>query len=53
MTEVPVLYTPINSIEVLRQKRLTIALMLYERNKTKHDNFAYINVPLKDFRLME
>ena len=27
--------------------------MLYERNKTKHDNFAYINVPLKDFRPME
>ena len=43
------LYTPINSIEILRQKRLTIVVQLYERNKTKNENFAHINICLKDF----
>ena len=51
--EVPVLYTPINSIEILKQKRLTIVVQLFEKTKTKHDNFAYINVNLKDFTPVE
>ena len=47
--EIPTLYTPINSLQILRQKRLTIVVQLYERNKTKQENFAYINVPMKEF----
>ena len=47
------LYTPINSIEILRQKRLTIVVQLFEKTKTKHENFAYINVSLKDFTPVE
>ena len=49
----PILYTPINSIEILRQKRLTLVVLLFERNKNKHENFAYINVNLKDFKPTE
>ena len=26
---------------------------MFEKNKTKHDNFAYINVPLKDFSAVQ
>ena len=51
--EIPVLFTPINSIEILRQKRLTIVVQLYERNKPKPENFAYINVLMKDLAPVE
>ena len=46
--ELPVLYTPINSIEILKQKRLTVVVQLYERTKTKAENFAYVNIKLKN-----
>ena len=47
--EIPILYTPINSVEILRQKRLIIVVQLNERNKgNKCDNFAYINIPMKN-----
>lgn len=49
----PLLYTPINSIEILRQKRLTIVIQMYERAKTKGENFAYVNINLKDFTPVE
>jgi len=45
--ELPVLHTPINSIEILRQKRLTVVLQLYERKNTKPVNFGYVNIKLK------
>ena len=53
MHEVPELFTPINSVEILRQKRLTIVVQVYEKTKTKCDNFAYININLKDFQPVE
>ena len=52
-SEVPTLYTPINSIEILRQKRVTIVIQMYEKAKTKCENFAYVNINLKDFAPVE
>lgn len=51
--DMPILYTPINSIEILQQKRLTIAVLVQERTKTKPDCFGYINVPLKEITHVE
>lgn len=52
MDEIPVLYTPINKVEILRQKRLTIVVQIYERNKSnKVENFAYINIPMRNLQL--
>lgn len=51
--DIPTLFTPINSIDILRHKRLTIVVLLSEKNKAKQENFAYINVPLKDFTPVE
>ena len=48
--EIPTLYTPINSVEILKHKRLTLVLQLYERNKTKHVNFAYININMEEMQ---
>ena len=45
-TEIPVLYTPINSIEALRQRRLTVQVLIYERDKKRTLNLGYINVKL-------
>ena len=50
---IPTLYTPINSINILRQKRLVIVVLLSEKNKQKQENFAYINIPLKDLNPIE
>ena len=52
-SDIPILYTPINSIDILKQKRLTVVVQLYEKAKTKYENFAYINVNLKDFTPIE
>ena len=49
-SELPVLYTPVNSITGLCQRRLIIQLIVYEREKKKTFSLAYVNVRLKDIR---
>ena len=51
--DIPTLYTPINSIEILKQKRLTVVVQLYEKNKTKHENFAYINLHMDGLQAIQ
>ena len=47
----PVLHTPINSIDVMRQKRLTVVLQIFEAAKSKPENFAYANIMMSELKL--
>ena len=44
--ELPLLFTPINSKEILANKFLTISFAYFEQNYTTPDNFAYANIDL-------
>ena len=46
--QVPILYTPINSAEILKQKRLLIAVRIATFSKA--ENFAYINLDLSGLK---
>lgn len=46
--QIPKLYTPINTVEILQQKRLLIAIKLFEGNNSQAENFAYVNLDLND-----
>ena len=46
--QIPKLYTPINSVEILQQKRLLIVIKLFEGNNSQAENFAYVNLQMDD-----
>lgn len=51
--EIPILSTPINSIEILRQKKMTIQIMVYERDKKRTINLGYVNVKLSGIQIVQ
>jgi hypothetical protein len=44
--ELPLLFTPINSKDILQSRYLTVAFAMIESTYTNPDNFAYANFDL-------
>ena len=46
--QIPKLYTPINSAEILQQKRLLVSIKLFEGNSNNAESFAYVNLDMNN-----
>lgn len=44
--QMPTLYTPVNTCEIVKEKRFVVLLRVWEAKAESHENFAYCVVQL-------